>query len=116
MSQHTTLYVRDASPPFIVQHDSDIPDSRARLAQAILSHFALISAQDDGEDNAGRQKLRLLSPGEIAKRACDLSAAYYDEIEARGWLIHVPPFEEAEAEAARLNAARRASARSSIGE
>jgi hypothetical protein len=59
----------------------------------ILDHFALISAQDDGEDSSGRQKLKLLAPAEIARRACDLAAAFYAEVGTRGWLLQLPEYE-----------------------
>jgi hypothetical protein len=44
----------------------------------------------DGEDSAGRMKLRLMTPAEVAFRACDIADAAMSEMEARGWLLDLP--------------------------
>lgn len=44
----------------------------------------------DGEDSAGRAKMRNATPAEVATQAADIAAAAYKEIAARGWLIEMP--------------------------
>lgn len=45
----------------------------------------MIAAQSDGEDSAGRSKLRLQTPQELVERACNVAGLMYEEIKARGW-------------------------------
>ena len=62
----------------------------ARLAIDIATRFALVAAIPDGEDSAGRQKLRLPAAQELAARSCDIADALVSEFEARDWLYDVP--------------------------
>ena len=110
MSKTVTHHIRS---PFddrgeLILHRLDTPDTRGELAMKILDHFALISAQEDGEDQAGRQKLKLLSPVEVATRACDLAEAFFSEIERRGWLLKLPSYEEVQSTAREAEASRKA--------
>jgi hypothetical protein len=75
------------------QH-SHAPSAQADFAMRLMTQFALVAVQEDGEDSAGRQKARVLGAAEAAKRACDISAAAFDEFNARGWLIEIPPLTE----------------------
>jgi hypothetical protein len=62
---------------------------KGNFAVTLLEKFALISATDGGEDSAARAKLRLMEPAEVAKRACDIAEAAFQEMEARGWLVEL---------------------------
>ena len=66
------------------------PNSIARLASAMAERFALVAAMPDGEDSAGRQKLRLPTAEECAVRSCDLAQALWGEFSRRDWLITLP--------------------------
>ena len=61
-----------------------------RLAATIAERFALVAAMPDGEDSAGRQKLRLPTAEECAVRSCDLAASLWAEFDRRGWLYPIP--------------------------
>ena len=65
-------------------------DFRADLAKHIVERWALVAAIPDGEDSAGRQKLRLPDPLELAKRACDIAEETWTEFESRGWVLRIP--------------------------
>ncbi len=65
-------------------------DQEAEFAKTLMAQLAIVAGQVDGEDSSGRQKCRLLTPEEIAKRACDVSQAAFKEFEARGWLLAIP--------------------------
>ena len=113
MTDHTTYHIR---APFgdrgeVVIHNLDTPDSRGMLAMKILDHFSLISAKESGEDSAGRQKLKLMAPSEVAARACDLADAFFGEIERRGWLLKMPSYEDIQAAAREAEAKRKADRR-----
>lgn len=79
-------------------HHRAIPNYTAKLAEQIVNHCALIAAQVDGEDTAGRQKLKLMEPADVAKRACDIAENMVAIFDARGWVIEFPPMPAEEAE------------------
>lgn len=66
------------------------PDQVACLAADIATRFALVAAMPDGEDSAGRQKLRLPTAEELAARSCDIAAALFDQFDKRGMLLDLP--------------------------
>jgi hypothetical protein len=74
----------------LVIHHLQQPDGRANLAAELGRHLALVAGQVDGEDSAGRQKCRLLTPDEVATRALDIAEAMWSGFEKRGWLLHLP--------------------------
>jgi hypothetical protein len=76
---------------------------RARVALDIIKHCAMVVAVNDGEDSAGRSRLRLSAPSETAQRANDIADALVAGWEAQGWIrkVDVTP-EEAAIEAGRL--------------
>jgi hypothetical protein len=67
------------------------PEPEARFAIELMIRMALASATPDGEDSAGRQKLRLATPNEIVERACDIASAAFAGFEKREWLAKLPP-------------------------
>ena len=78
----------------VVSHASHTPNWRARLATALVERWGLLTGAPDGEDSAGRMKVRLESPSEIAVRACDIADATIREFENRNWLDKMPSFAE----------------------
>ncbi len=66
------------------------PSSVAQLAANIAERWALVAAMPDGEDSAGRQKLRLPATEELVARSCDLAAGLWQEFEKRGWIMDLP--------------------------
>jgi len=69
-------------------------DSRGKLAAAFIERWAMVAAEQDGEDTAGRQKLRRLTPEELASHACDTVDAMYRECRIRGWILSIPSLTE----------------------
>lgn len=66
------------------------PITVAKMAVEMVNRWGLVAAIPDGEDSAGRQKLRLQTPEELATHACSAAAALWANFEKRGWLIAVP--------------------------
>ena len=64
--------------------------SVAVMATEMSTRLALIACEDDGEDSAGRQKLRLSTPEEVASRSCAIAAALWAQFEQREWLFDLP--------------------------
>jgi hypothetical protein len=69
-------------------------DNRARLAAAFSEKWAMVAVEPDGEDSAGRQKVRRLTPEELAKHACDTVTALYSQFAQRKWTLHIPSYED----------------------
>jgi hypothetical protein len=66
------------------------PEGRARMASALIEKWGMVAAAHDGEDSAGRTRLRLMTPPEVVNRACDTAEYAYAVFEKRGWLHDVP--------------------------
>lgn len=75
-------------------HPRFLPDPRASFAMQIIERWALVAAEADGEDSAGRAKPRRLDPAEVVRIACEISDGAYAEFERREWLVEVPTYEE----------------------
>jgi hypothetical protein len=79
----------------ILMHRRQILDQRATTAASFAEKWALVACELDGEDSAGRQKLRRLTPDELATQTCQAVEFLYKAFAARGWILNVPPYEEA---------------------
>lgn len=70
--------------------EAEVPMAVAKIAIEIVRAHAMVAAIPDGEDSAGRQKVRLPTAQELTARACDLAEAMWLEFEKRDWLADVP--------------------------
>jgi hypothetical protein len=77
-----------------VIHNTVQPDLRGLLASQFAERWAMVAGVPDGEDSAGRQKLRPMTPGELAQHACDCVTALFLQFSDRKWLLHVPSYDE----------------------
>ncbi len=84
----------------VIVHRTEAPGDEAEFAMRLMGHIAIAAGHPDGEDAGGRQKLRLLTPEEVAKRACEIASHSFTEFRARGWMIDFPSSDEIEARAA----------------
>lgn len=84
-------------------------DSEARMAAALIERWGCAAASPDGEDSAGRAKLRKLTPTELVNEACETAKIALEEFRRRGWMLKLPT----RAEAVKLIEERRAAAESS---
>ncbi len=66
----------------------------ARLASVLIERWGMVAGVDDGEDTAGRAKLRLQTPEDVVTRACETAERAITEFKARGWLCPMPSYEE----------------------
>ena len=64
--------------------------SEAALTVRLIEKWGPVVSIFDGEDSAGRARMRNATPEEVVKQAADIAAATYKEIAARGWLIAMP--------------------------
>ena len=84
--------------PSLVVHRREQPTDEARFAMAILERWAMVQGQTDGEDSAGRSKLKLMPVDEAVRRACDISDGAYAAFRERGWMLDIPSLNELEEE------------------
>lgn len=73
-----------------VIHNSSLLVSAAEIAREMAARWGCVAAEPDGEDSAGRSRMRLATPDEVAARACNTAAALWAEFEARGWIVSIP--------------------------
>ena len=79
-------------------HHAAIPNQEASFALKLIERFGTIEGRVDGEDSAGRQKLRMAKAAEVVGTAFELAELAFREIDRRAWLIDCPiPLAEVEA-------------------
>lgn len=82
---------RVACPDFqssfkIMLHERTDLCAQAKLACALAERWGIVAAIEDGEDSAGRQKLRHMTPEELAQRACQCAANLFQRFSEIGWI------------------------------
>ena len=75
-------------------HHTRIPGVRAQFAMELSKQLGVALACPDGEDSSGKQKFRMLTPEEVAERACAISESMFAGFEDRGWILDLPSCEE----------------------
>jgi len=66
-------------------------DERARFALACIERWAVVAGEPNGEDAAGRQKLRRMTADEIVAHACACAEKAFAAFETLGWTATIPP-------------------------
>jgi hypothetical protein len=65
-------------------------DARAQVAVEFISKWGMVAAMPDGEDSAGRQKLRLATESELVMRAISTVGLLFSSLEDMGWVVDLP--------------------------
>lgn len=68
----------------------NMPNEEGELAIRFATHFGIIAAKTEGQDEAGRAKLELQTVEETVKRSCDLAQKLTEELKKRGWMLDLP--------------------------
>lgn len=71
-------------------YESAHPNFTAKLAMQLAGNLSIILAAPDGEDSAGRQKLKLMEPQAVASHACAIAEEMTKLFDARGWFTECP--------------------------
>lgn len=66
------------------------PNHKAEAALAMMERWGMVAGVPDGEDSAGRQKLRLATSEELVSRACEVADMAYAAFAERGWTLDIP--------------------------
>lgn len=77
-------------PALAGAHNRKLIDPQGKFAMDCIERWALVAAEPDGEDSAGRAKLRRMTPEEVVQHACECASKAFAAFEERGWLIAVP--------------------------
>lgn len=81
------------SGPIVVEYHDKILCPKAKMAVAFAEKWGMALAEPDGEDTAGRQQHKVVSPANIAQRACDMVDELYLKFNEKGWVVKVPDLE-----------------------
>lgn len=74
----------------IIEIEFRKPSLRARLMFGYLEKWGLVAAMPDGEDSAGRAKLRLPTTEELVGRSGEIADAAATLAEENGWFDETP--------------------------
>ena len=69
---------------------NEAPLPEATLAMGLIERWGMVAAIPDGEDSAGRQRLRLATPDELTTRAIETVQALYTGLRAAGMIVPLP--------------------------
>lgn len=75
-------------------HDTEHLTAKARFACNLVERWGMVAARDDGEDSAGRHKIKLHSPTEVVSRAVEMTDALWVALRKEGWIEDIPTLEE----------------------
>ena len=67
------------------------PTMKARMACALIEKWGMVVCDtSNGEDSAGRARMRLMKPGEVVDRACATADIAIDRMHELGWFTAMP--------------------------
>lgn len=71
-------------------HERMHPDLQGRIATDLVTRWGMVAAMPDGEDSAGRLKLRLMTPDELVARAMETADRLVKAMHEAGNLLMLP--------------------------
>jgi hypothetical protein len=87
-------FVKEYGDSKIQIHETEILEAEARLAFSLLERWGMVAACPDGEDSAGRSKLRLSETNELIDRAFDVARLAFDRARNTGLIYNCGPLPE----------------------
>ena len=75
-------------------HETELLEQEAKIVLEIVERWGSVAAMPDGEDSAGRQKLRLATPEELTDRAFQCACLVMDGARKRGLVHAIPGIDE----------------------
>jgi len=84
-----THFTRNFREPRI--NRMEVAGQEMALAAQLLERWGMVQGMDDGEDSAGRQKLRLATPEEVVERALACAQVFWQRSRELGFVINLPP-------------------------
>jgi hypothetical protein len=71
-------------------HSNEVPGHEATVVLHLIEKWGMVAATPDGEDSAGRQKMRLQTPEELVARAMEVTRLAFSTLRENGWLVTIP--------------------------
>ena len=68
-----------------------VPTIRMEFAMSIMERWAAVAAEIDGEDSAGRQKVRHTTPQEIVEYSVEVAELAFERFAEKGWMQPLTP-------------------------
>ncbi len=99
IDDETSIVVSENLRNYKTEHATAITqflNREGRMASILIERWGMVSGEPDGEDAAGRARLKPLSPNEVVERACDTASLACKAFKDRGWAIQVPSVYELE--------------------
>lgn len=87
-----SAYERDLGPTVLICR-LEHPTLEGEFMLQLIEKHALITAEDNGEDSAGRQKMRKQTALEIVSAAAEITEEAFGEMRARNWTVRSPDLE-----------------------
>ena len=92
-----TRFVTEYGKSTVIVHDTEMIEAEARLAFSLLERWGMVAACPDGEDSAGRAKLRLSEPSELVDRAFEVANLAFNRARNDQLIHNCGPLPEPEA-------------------
>lgn len=74
----------------IIIYRTQIPNTAAELATHFIERWGMVAGMPDGEDSAGRAKIRLATPEEMVARATKSAELLLSTFEEKKWFMEIP--------------------------
>lgn len=74
----------------LIVHNLMALDARATAVLEMITKWGTIAGEPDGEDSAGRQKLKSVDEFSTVERACTLVEEAFSQFEKRNWSEPLP--------------------------
>ena len=87
-------YAWEGDTPHLGIHDTEQLTKELYFALAIIERWALVAAEPDGEDSAGRQRLMLPSEEALVARAFKIARLTFEHARRNGLVVSLPTMDE----------------------
>ena len=74
----------------IIIYNTEALFLEAQFANDLMKHLAIVAAVPDGEDSAGRQKMRMMTEMEVVLRATKIAEAAFAAHRVNGLILELP--------------------------
>lgn len=79
---------------YVEIYETQTPTLEGKLALDFITRWGMVASVEDGVDQTGRAKFRLLTPSEVVERAFDTADIAATCLRERGWMVDLPDLEE----------------------
>jgi hypothetical protein len=70
--------------------DTQVPHPVAQFAMVLIERWGMVQGESDGEDSAGRAKIKLMNEQDVVARACKTAQIAFEQFALKDWLLDVP--------------------------